>query len=107
MKFQVNHTESLILHHSIFASLISRHISTQETYPALTATEKRHFLIQLPLVFAQYLFQDEIHDRIFSLYLSLVKWYELARRPELSESGILEMDAAWEQCVTNMFFIHS
>ncbi len=61
----------------------------------MTATEKRHLLIQLPLVFAQFLFEDEIHDMIFILYVRLLKWYEIIRRPQVSEDEISEMNDAW------------
>jgi hypothetical protein len=65
----------------------------------MTANEKRHMLLQLPLVFAQYLFEDELHDKIFLLYVSLAKWYELLRRPEISEMQIEEINKAWQRYV--------
>jgi hypothetical protein len=54
-------------------------------------------LLQLPLVFVQYIFEDELHDNIFMLYVSLVKWYELLRRPEISEDLIDEINKAWQR----------
>ena len=63
----------------------------------MTANEKRHMLLQLPLVFVQYIFEDELHDKIFMLYVSLVKWYELLRRPEISEDLIDEINKAWQR----------
>lgn len=63
----------------------------------MTANEKRHMLLQMPLVFVQYIFEDILHDKIFMLYVHLVKWYELIRRPEVSESTILDIGVAWQR----------
>ncbi len=63
----------------------------------MTANEKRHMLLQMPLLFAQFLFEDTLHDKIFELYVSLVKWYELLRRPESSEAMIKKINDAWQE----------
>ena len=65
----------------------------------MTANEKRHMLLQMPLLFAQFLFEDTLHDKIFELYVSLVKWYELLRRPESSEAMIKKINHAWQEYV--------
>ena len=63
----------------------------------MSANEKRHMILQMPLILVQFMAVDVIHDPLFTLFVDIVEWYEIVRNRRVTSAQLGLMDSDWER----------
>jgi len=61
-----------------------------------TAMKWRHLLIVMPIVIANWMFLDELHDVFLTLVVDICEWYAIVRSRTFTEADFKRMDTLYQ-----------